>query len=466
MVEILRRVAGNAYYSNALWLPKSYVSEMQLRGALTYELTGDKEPYRAWAVERDHYLVPRNYIVNTALPMLPFPVIDARLKRFPRVHFESKVILDFKSKGATYQRDGVSALLRADNGILCLRCGAGKSVCGIHAIAQLGVPGLILVNDLGLAQQWINEIELFTNLKGDDIGFVGDGEFRWKRKLTVALVHTIAGRISKNVLPREMVEWFGVVLADEAHTTAGPAYFGLAMTPFHGRRWGLSATPRRTDNFDSLLRYTMGPVVYSFLMPELTPLIFFRRLPTKLNFKDPAVVDAISDVSGETHLQKLYGYLATRNDRVGIIATEMRAALKQGRQLLVLSQSRQMVERLGQLFPDAGIIHGGVKRKLRPDRIDNCNPVIAIASLGRQALNKPSLDTLMVLEPFTDAGVLQQLLGRIQRPHPSKQRAMAVLYDDVHIAELHRMCMKVRSLFSRWPDNQGGRLHWQNTGTD
>lgn len=464
MIELLRRDPHVAYYSNVLSLPKSHVSEMQLRGALTYELNGKKGVYEAWARERDHYLVPRNYIAATSFSRLPFPVIDARLKRFPRVRFQSKVILDARNPGEAYQREGVSALLNTNNGVLCLRCGAGKSVCGIHAISLTQTPGLIIVNDLGLAQQWHDEIRSFTDLKDGDIGFIGDGEFRWKHKLTIGLVHTLARQVSKGTLPRELVEWFGVVLADEAHTTAGPAHFGLAMSAFHGRRWGLSATPRRSDNFDSLLRYTMGPVVYSYLMPELTPLIYFRRLPTKLNLKDHAVARAVCDISKELHLQKLYGYLATRDDRVGTIASEIRVALKQGRHVLVLSQSRAMVERLGDLFPDAGVIHGGVKRKERAERV-NRNPLIAIASLGRQALNKPILDTLLVCEPFSDAGVLQQLIGRIQRPHPDKQRAMAVFYDDVHIADIHNICMKMRTLLSRWPDNQGGRMHWQNIGT-
>lgn len=466
-MELLRKDPRSAYYGNVLWLPRTYVAEEQLKGALTYDLGKDKGFYEAFTKEKHHYLVPRNYIDPTAFSALPFPVVDARIRRFPRVTFKSSVVLDFKNPDQSYQRDGVAALLKATNGVLSLRCGAGKTVCAIHAMSMVEMPCLVLVSDKGLAEQWVEEILAFTDLKREDIGFVGDGEFSWKKRITIALVHTVAGRVRNGTLPRELVEWFGVVLADEAHTTAGPAFFGLAVTPFHGYRWGLSATPRRNDGFDSLLRYTLGKVVYSYLEPELTPLIYFRRLPTKLNMKDRAVVDAVTDVSGELHLQKLYTYLATRNDRLDIIVAEIKAALKQKREVLVLSQSRAMLERLEQVFPDAGVVHGGVDdRKERLRRIRECNPVIATSSLGRQALNKPKLDTLMVLEPFSDAGVLQQLLGRIQRQYAGKQRAMAVFYDDIHLDRMHAICMKMRSLFSRWPDNQGGRLRWQNTGID
>lgn len=465
MIDILRRDPRKAYYNNVLWMPKTHVSEMQLRSSLTYELTGDKDPYEAWNREAEHYLVPRNYLPNSILQSLPFPVVDARIKSFPSVHFKSNVVLDFKNPGEHYQRDGVTALLAVDNGILCLRCGAGKSVCGIHAIHCTHVPGLIIVNEKGLAEQWVEEILAFTDLRRDDIGFIGEGKFSWQKKLAVGLGPTIAARVRDGRLPRELIEHFGVTLADEAHTTAGPAFYHLAMTPFHGRRWGLTATPRRNDAFDSLLRYTMGEVVYSHLMPEITPLIYFRRLPTRLNLRDQAVFDAVTDITGEVHLQKLYGYLATRNDRCSVIIQEAKTALKQKRQVLLLSQSRAMVERLGDAFPGSGVIHGDVTKdrlKLLRER----NPVIAIAKLARQALNKPELDTLLVCEPFSDPGVLQQLLGRIQRPHPTKQRAMAVFYDDIYVQDIHKICMKIRALFNRWPENQGGRLAWKAVGEE
>jgi superfamily II DNA or RNA helicase len=463
-MDLLRKDPRCAYFSNCLYLPKTHFAEAQLASALTYDLGSDKEPFCAYQEDADHYIVPRNYIAPSNFHALPFPVIDARIRRYPRVRFKSRVVLDLKSQGASYQREGVSALLGTNAGVLSLRCGAGKSVCGIHAIGELQTPGLILVNDLGLADQWIREIITFTDLKREDIGFIGDGRFIWQKALTVAVVHTLATRVRAGTVPHELVRHFGVVLADEAHNTAGPAFYHLSMTPFHGRRWGLSATPRRNDSFDSLLRYTLGPVVYKYLMPELTPKIYFRRLPTKINYRDADVVDAITDKGGEIHLQRIYSYLATREDRTKTIISEVKVALKGGRNVLLLTQSRAMIERLSQDFPDAGVIHGGVDMDDRHDLLHDRNPVIAISKLGRQALNKPRLDTLMVLEPYRDEGVLQQLLGRIQRPEPNKKPPMAVFYDDVNIDKMHRICMKVRSLFNRWPDDQGGRLRWQVTG--
>lgn len=465
-MRILRRDPHKAYYSSSLWLPKAYYSSQQLDGVLSYDV-GKDEPFLAYRSEEHHFVVPRNFVPQPALGTLPFPVVDARIQRFPHVTVRSKVTLDYQNPKEFVQREASAALLACQNGILCLRCGAGKTVVCIHSLCQLHVPALIIVNDIGLAEQWIDELLAFTDLKEKEIGFVGGGKFDWQHKVTVALAQTLAGRVRDERLPQEMVEHFGVTIADEAHTTGAPAFYHLSTTPFHGRRWGLSATPKRSDGYDSLLRYTIGSVIYRYLIPELVPAIYFRRLPTRLNMQDKLVYKAVTDRSGELHPQKIYSYLSTCDDRMNAIAKEIQAGIDQGRQILVLSQSRAMLDRLHDLFPQAGLVHGGVKdRKERRRRVRECNPLIAISKLGRQALNKPCLDTLLVLEPYTDPGVLQQLMGRIQRKDANKQTPIAVFYEDSHIKPMHRMCKRIRSILTKWPDEQGGRLGWKTVGVE
>lgn len=463
-MKIVTRHPRMGYYGTHLWLPKTHVAEMQLRGALTYDVGRFKEPIEAWGVERHHYMVPRNYILPARFPGLSFPMFDTRFRKFPYVDIRSSAIMDGRKPESTVQREASAALLANYDGILSLRCGMGKTVVGIHSACQLHVPILITVSDLGLAEQWTEELLEFTNLKRSDIGFIGAGEFNWRKPICIALIQTLANKALKGTLPPELGAWFGVVIGDEAHVLGAP-YFNQGIPPFMGRRWGLSATPNRSDAFDSLLKYTFGPVLYSYLEPELIPQVYFRRLPTRLPMADQTVFEAVTDKTGELHLQRLYGYLATVEDRTAILAREIKEAVKQGRQILVLSQSRDMVEALAKHFPNPGVCHGGVKdRKERLRRIRECNPVIAIAQLGKQALNKPKLDTLFVCEPFSKMDVLQQIMGRVLRLYDGKQKPMVVFYDDIHLDEMHRMCLKIRSLLSRWPKNQGGRIGFSNVG--
>lgn len=462
-MDLIKREPGAGYLDTWLWLPKSHTSEQRVRSALTYFLRDDA--IQAWEEEPHHYRVPRNFIPIDALRRLPYPVYDTRVTSFPRVSFRSKVTLDAKNPDRTIQRDGSKALLDVHDGILSLRCGAGKTVCAIHTAAQTHTPTLVLVNETGLAEQWVDEILRFTDLTEDDVGRLwGSQKFEWEKPLVVATIHTIAGRVADRRLPPEMTRHFGVVLMDESHVMGAP-WFNQAIPPFHGRRWGLSATPSREDEFDSLLKYTMGPVVFSYQMPDQLPNVYFRRLPTRLDRRDRDVRRGVCDNWGNFHFGKTYGYLAReRPDRTAIIVHEVERALALGREVLILSHSRDMVETLADRFPNGGAIVGGMKSKKQMDVIHNCNPVVAIMQKGKQALNKPSLDTLFQIEPYSKQGVMQQTMGRILRQFDGKKTPVVVFFEDHHIPELQALCSKIRRTLRRWPAEKGGRIPYTVTG--
>lgn len=460
-MKLIARQADVAYLDTHLWLPTLRVGSLDhIRGTLTFE----KDRFtlvEAWESAPSHIKVPRNYLSAASRERLPFPVVDSRFKAFPRVELTSEVILDAKHPGQTFQSEASRALLNTYDGILCLRCGAGKTVVALHSAAQLKTPILVVVGDKGLAAQWTKEIRWCLGLKDDDIGKVGDGKFEWKKSVTVAVVNTLAQRSLDGTLPPEMLQHFGVVICDEAHIMAAP-YFNAAVPPFQGRRWGLSATPIREDQFDPLLRYTFGDVVYTYLTPDLIPTVYFKKIDTRINLSDPLERAQVEDISGEVHRNKLYGFFAReRPDRVATIAKDIADAVAAGRNVIALTHSRDMCEALAAHFPDAGVCHADVKPAERLRRISECNPVIAIMQLGKQALDKPSLDTLMLCEPTTKEGVLQQIMGRILRPSESKKPPIMIVYEDRYIRELFMMCAKIRRKFNKWPSHKGGRIPYK-----
>lgn len=462
-MKFVLRDPKSAYLDTWLWLPKMYWSANQLRNALRYENPRTGDVLDVFHEAAEHFRVPRNFLSWETLGKLHYPVIDSRFRDFPIVDFKSKVVLDAKEPSKTYQRDGARSLLSVWDGILTLRCGAGKTVVGLDTATKPKNPILIVVQDKGLARQWMEEIEEFLGIPQKEIGRIG-GEgspFNWEHKITIAIVNTLAMRVQDRTLPLEMTRHFGTLLLDEAHTMAAP-FFNMAVPPFHGRRWGLSATPEREDGFDSLLKYTMGDVVFEYLMPDLKPTVFFRSLPTVLNLTDPDVVGATHDSSGMLHFGLLYDYFSSLDARVNTIAKDVKLSMKEGRQCLVLTHSRAMCERLAAQIPGAGVVHGGVKEGERLRRIKECNPVIAIMRLGKQALNKPSLDTLFVCEPFRKESMLQQCIGRILRAYAGKMAPSAVFYEDAHIEAMFKMCNKIRRSLYYWPQNKGGRIPYFN----
>lgn len=461
-MKFIKRRPGVGYIDNWLWLPKTHVSTSQIEASLVY-YTSDMKALQGWAEEPDHFRVPRNYYAGIGdFAQLPYPLVDARYMNFPRVEFNSAVVMDGRDPSQHFQREGSRALLNSYDGILCLRCGAGKTIVGLHTAALVEHPILVIVQDKGLAQQWVDEIKFVLGIPEAEIGRIGgDGSpFDWERKIAVAIVNTLAIRASNGELPPEMIRHFGTILGDEVHTLGAP-FFNQAIPPFHGRRWGLSATPNREDGFDSLLRYTFGEVQYSYLMPEIVPHVIFKGLPTQLRLNDPVVKEATHDISGELHYGKLYGYFgdANPNGRMDIMANEIKAAVAAGRQCLVLSQSRPTIAALMERIPKAGAVHGGVKsEKERLRIIREMNPVIAIMRHGKQALNKPELDTLFVCDPFRKEGTLQQVMGRVQRNFHGKKKALVIFFEDRRIGACYRLCNKLRRSLNLWPANKGGKI--------
>lgn len=457
-MKIIRRDPEFGYLDSELWLPKKYVSELQIRAALTF--ITPKDAIIGWKEEVAHYRVPRNFFSRMALPHLPYQIIDTRHKDYRSIPFKSSVVLDSKEPHERYQRDAVAALLRTEDGILCLRCGAGKTVVTLDAIAKAGGPALIIVSDKGLAQQWLKEIEKFLGIKAADVGRIG-GEgapFRWKgTAITIALVQTLARRASEGTLPPEMLKYFKIIVPDEAHLMGAP-YFNKALPPFHGQIWALTATPTREDAFDSLLKHTVGGVVYSYLKPALKPVFVFKRLGTNPPFEKKEVRAATHDVAGNLHFGMLYGYLATDDVRCDEIADDVRYSLGRDRNILILTHSRAMIDSLEKRFPKAGVVHSDVPEKERLRRIRECNPVIAIMQLGKQALDKPELDTVYMCEPTTKKGALQQIMGRALRVFLGKKAPMIIIIEDVNITPMKLMCHKIRAVLARWPDHKGGKI--------
>ncbi len=459
-LSLIVRDPGAGYLDTHLWLPKRFVSEVQIMSALFYEARSKEVGMvRAWKEEPHHFLVPRNYLSKEALGTLPFPVYDTRFTAFPKIALKSTVVLDAQAPQFDYQRKGAAGLLAVQDGILCLRCGAGKSPVGLHAAAQLGVPVLVIVNEHALAQQWRAEIKEFLGLTGKAVGEVGAGVFDWEHDITVAVIHTLATRARNNTLPPEMARHFGVLLIDECHMLGAP-FFNAAIPEFHGRRWGLSATPKRGDNFDSLIDYTIGSVVYTYLTPELRPNVYFLRLPTRIPATRVAQ-DATHDVTGEFHHGMAYGYLADMKERTKAIVEEVKVALSFGRQVLILTHSRRMCEVLGEAFPEGGVVHGDVKAKDRLRIIRASNPLIAIMRVGGQALNKPNLDTLFVVDPYTKANMAQQTMGRLLRSFTGKKSPSVIFVEDSQIPELVGCCGSLRRTLSRWPISKGGPIGYR-----
>ena len=111
-----------------------------------------------------------------------------------------------------------------------------------------------------------------------------------------------------------------------------------------------------------------------------------------------------------------------------------------------------------------GLMIGHIKADQRMKMLREKQVVFCIAKYGREGLDEKKLNTLIVNEPASREGGVQQLLGRVLREvdNDTTERIVVFLEDD--IGPFIGMCQRIRKLLREWPADKGGRLDYENLG--
>ena len=79
----------------------------------------------------------------------------------------------------------------------------------------------------------------------------------------------------------------------------------------------------------------------------------------------------------------------------------------------------------------------------------------AITKYGREGLDEPHLDTIILNDPLSDPGAIQQMMGRILRRKAGKREPIVLFMED-DVGLLIGMLNKARAYLSNWPADEGG----------
>lgn len=445
-VFFTHRDPDTAYVTNNLLLPKARIPLTAIKNALEFvigdedvidDLTGDvlgtiPKVLRMWDENEHHLIVPRNFVDPETYDSYPFSFVVER-PDFETVHIESRAV----PRNETQER-AIQALLAHDSGTLNLACGKGKTVVSLMLAARLKVPTIVIVNSKNLIAQWREEVENHLNVSG--VGIIQGKRMEWQRHpIVIATIQTLALRRDK--LPKAFRDRFGLALFDEGHHMSAPK-FVLGADLFRGRRYALTATAFRTDGLEAIYQYHLGKIVYRDLSQDLIPQTVFHVLDWHM---PPGDRSRIRDVNGNVNAAKVQGYLGSKEWRNDIIAGLIRRDLREGREVIVLSHSKDHVYALAGRFGDNNAITGDIadeNERLRILREEN--PVFGTFHLAREALNKKKLDTLYVATPFSNSNDLQQSWGRIQRELEGKGAPLVRVLEDKNIKLCANSCRKLR----------------------
>jgi len=451
-LRLVIREPDKAYVSDMLWLPKSRVAEVAIKQSLEYwdVERGQAVMRRLWEDSRHHILCPREFLKPAQYAQFPFPFIDLGPKRFQKTNIWVK-----NEPRDDDQLKAWKALEACQGGILNLACGKGKTFLSLKKAEQLGCPTLIVVHNSYLMNQWLNEaIPQHVELPvGEKVGIIQGDEFDWRRPLVVAMIHTLAARAEEGKIPEGFRDWFGHVIYDEVHHLSAPVFVTTASL-VQGVRLGLTATDLRADGTDFIYKFHIGDVFYTDLAQKLVPRIYFQQTPVYVDLKAPEV----RDTRGEVNISKLRTFIGDHDISNNFRAKCIREALDQGRKILAVSHSKNQLKNLHEMFPDSGLIIRETDPQERSAIVRKSRVTFAIASLGFEGLDDPSLDTVFVLLPFAQPGDLQQVMGRVQREKEGKGQPVMVIFDDKLVKPFHYLCNKMRSSMKEWDKHSKGQM--------
>lgn len=438
---------NKAYITNNLYLPKKYIRFAAIKNTLEFKLPkkdkkSEDQILALWDLTDTHIIVPREYIPYCQHMRYQFEFIDLRPNKFPYINFGSSITL----RNAN-QEEAFNAFINSSGGILNLNTGKGKTVLTLKKIEVEKCPSLIIVHNTFLKDQWITKIKDF-GLDTYGIGLIQGNVMDWEKPIVIGLIETIANRVNDNQLPSGFKDWFGSVYYDEVHHLAAPT-FSKSANCVYGKRYGLSATPKRADGLDCIVKYHLGDIFYSDMSYDLLPEVYIIETPTKIKIRSwDTIFSMVTSASiDENGLEIRYKLLKKLYD--------------EGRNILAISARKKQLITLHKRFKESNLLIGDSKKDGRVEAVKDSRLTFVIRGLGLEGLDNQDIDTIIFLSPIggdktiTENGTeylgnqIRQGIGRILRSNNKVKEPRAYFFDEVNIEPLHNLCIQVKHFLTR-----------------
>ncbi len=156
-------------------------------------------------------------------------------------------------------------------------------------------------------------------------------------------------------------------------------------------------------------------------------------------------------MNGQVHHRKLSAYVGLRQRELDLALEIVNEGLKKGRDIVAITMSKDHAQRLHELTPNSGVLHSGIKdinerlRMLSEHKIS-----YGTVDMLAEALNKKTLDSLIILTEFKSPKNAQQSTGRIQRLLLDKKKhAQVIVIFHVNIPPMKRLGFKLMQYFKQ-----------------
>ena len=340
------------------------------------------------------------------------------------------------------QQKAAAALLQNDLGVLSASTAFGKTVVAIYLLAKRATSTLILVHRVQLLNQWKARLESFLDIPASAIGVVGLG----KRKPTGIIdVASIQSLVKRGVVD-DLVAGYGMVIVDECHHLSAFSFESVLRQCKCQFVLGLSATITRKDGHHPIIFMQCGPVRYR---------VSDKRQAMERPFDHQVIVRNTELTLPEEQQEKatihtIYELIIHNEERNRMLVSDVRDALAQGRNPVVITERKEHLLWLEKAFSDIKnlfVMRGGMRRKELnyvqqafvsvPDGTPRL--LLATGKFLGEGFDDPRLDTLFLTMPISWRGTLSQYAGRLHRLYDRKTEVIIYDYADMRIPMTKRM---------------------------
>jgi superfamily II DNA or RNA helicase len=297
------------------------------------------------------------------------------------------------------QIDVFNSLMQYDYALLIAPPGFGKTAVASAIISERKVKTLILVNKTALIDQWKERLMSYFSIDGKSIGILGKGKNSLNGSLDVATLQSLKNR-------PELIEEYSQIIIDEAHHIPAVS-FEIPLKRFKGKYVvGLSATPKRKDGMEAIMRLQCGEIVHE-IKKSTTQRHHLKTVPTQYE-----------TLLG--HFSMILGELSEDNDRNQLIIDEIKTL--RHRKVLVLSERIEHLNHLWHCLKqeniDALLLYGAMGTKMKREQFaqtSDASIILSTSSYIGEGIDIGHLDTIVFTMPISYDERMVQYLGRIGR---------------------------------------------------
>lgn len=162
-----------------------------------------------------------------------------------------------------YQEDSAQMVIRSGAGIVCLPCGAGKTVVGLRAMSLNQTSTLIVTNSQASVKQWKLSLLKFTSLTEDQISTY-DKDNKEIRPVTITTYNMLAYKNKGELVHfnKFLSENWGLLICDEVHLFPADMFRVVASLQSI-KRLGLTASFIREDGREKEILSLLGPIRFN-----------------------------------------------------------------------------------------------------------------------------------------------------------------------------------------------------------